>query len=350
MIAHPQAKKSGAPKNVPHIGVSSAVRKAFEEALHPRGPGGKFADKGGSGKPSGRRSSGGTAPAKGNSAAAKPAKETAGQAALKTSGVSGNDRIEVLSSRVRKYAGFTTVEEFVSKHPKGRAYALRVLAADHKAGRIGFKGAAANGASKQIAPPSQAQRYDANNYSEFSDADTRTLTEVERDLYRKMLTKPETEDEQVAINGYSGNDFLPINDFLRKRAAGDEKPRQHEKHGEQIAHIDAVLRRSRMTEDVHVYRGLTGDIAKRALRAKPGSVIRDKGYVSTSLHSSVAADSFSGEDGVVLKLMLPKGNRAYLMNGRGASNFASEHEVLLPRGSRFRIRHVEGNVVTAEVL
>jgi len=38
------------------------------------------------------------------------------------------------------------------------------------------------------------------------------------------------------------------------------------------------------------------------------------------------------------------------MNGRGASKFPSEHEVLLPRKSRFRVRSIEGNVVTAEVM
>jgi hypothetical protein len=339
MRAPTKIAKQAAQSGMPNVGVSSAVRRAFEEALHPRGVGGKFVDKPDEGKV-----------AKGKGAAPKPARETVGGVALKTSGVSGNDRIDVLSSRVRKYNGFSTVEEFVSSHPKGRAYALRVLAADHKAGRIGFRGAAEDGTPKRIDPPSQAAKYDANNYSEFSDADTRTLTEVERDLYRGMLRKPETEDEQVAINGYSGSDFMPINDFLRKRKPGEDRPHHDDRHGEQIKHLDTVLRRSRMTEDVNVYRGLTGEIAKKVLKAKPGSVIRDKGYVSTSLHRSVAADSFSGEEGLVLKLMLPKGNRAYLMNGRGASNFASEHEVLLPRGSRFRIRHVEGNVVTAEVL
>ncbi|MCP1550695.1 MULTISPECIES: hypothetical protein [Methylorubrum] len=70
-----------------------------------------------------------------------PKKLTVGAQRLKDSGVTGEDRIAVQSSRVRKYQGHDTVEGFASSHPRGRAYALRVMAADHKAGRIKFEAA-----------------------------------------------------------------------------------------------------------------------------------------------------------------------------------------------------------------
>ncbi|MFE1598201.1 anti-CBASS protein Acb1 family protein [Methylobacterium sp. ID0610] len=84
----------------------------FEEGKHPRGPGGRFA--------------------------AKPDADTRGGRALAESNVGGDHAIVVRSPRVRKYQGHDTVESFVAAHPRGRAHALRVLAADHKAGRIGF--------------------------------------------------------------------------------------------------------------------------------------------------------------------------------------------------------------------
>lgn len=115
-------------------GVSSAVRKAFNEMLHPRGPRGRFRDKPGAGNDAPK------APRKPRTAA--PKKALVGETALKTSGVSADDTIEVLSKRVRAYQGKATVREFVETHPKGRAYALRKLAADQKKGVIGFKGAA----------------------------------------------------------------------------------------------------------------------------------------------------------------------------------------------------------------
>nr|WP_232629147.1 hypothetical protein [Methylobacterium sp. Leaf118] len=128
-----RTSKGGA-GSLARTGVSSAVRRAFNEALHPRGARGQFKDKPGAGNDAPK------APRKPRAAAAK--KALVGETALKTSGVSANDTIEVLSKRVRAYQGKATVREFVETHPKGRAYALRKLAADQKKGVIGFKGAA----------------------------------------------------------------------------------------------------------------------------------------------------------------------------------------------------------------
>lgn len=318
---------------------------AFDKTKHPRGGQknkGQFAKKGAAAAPAPA-----AAPAK---ASSKPKALTVGAQHLKNSGVGGSDAIVVLSSRVRKYKGHATVESFVAQHPKGRAHALRVLAADHKAGLIGF------GQGSQPTPAAQAKpdapsKYDINNFSDFSQTDDHTVREVERDLYKQMLPEPETAPEIQAINAYSGSAFKAINTYLRQNAEAKDggKPYDQPYIGEKMKNIDAVMKRSRMTEDTIVYRGMTGAIAKQIRQAKPGSIVRDAGYTSTSLYSSVANGSF-GYDGVVMKLLLPKGNSAYIMNGRGASLFPGEHEVLLPRGSRFKIRKVEGNVVTAEVL
>jgi hypothetical protein len=127
---------------LPTIGVSSAVRRAFNNALHPRDGHGRFRDSGNAQRPRPSRGGGEQKP-----------KETVGEKALKTKGVTGEDTIQVLSSRVRKYKGFTTVESFVSTHPKGRAYALRMLAADQKAGRIGFVATDAAAAPAALSAP-----------------------------------------------------------------------------------------------------------------------------------------------------------------------------------------------------
>ena len=58
---------------------------------------------------------------------------------LEASGITESHRIAVISKRVRKYKGHETVGSYVASHPKGRATALRTLAADHKAGRIAFE-------------------------------------------------------------------------------------------------------------------------------------------------------------------------------------------------------------------
>lgn len=100
-------------------GRTAAGRKPFSEGSVSRTPDGKFAPKG----------TGGEKAAPG---------QTVGAKRLAESGVGGDHGIMVNSSRVRKYRGHDTVESFVAAHPKGRAHALRTLAADHKAGRISF--------------------------------------------------------------------------------------------------------------------------------------------------------------------------------------------------------------------
>ena len=145
--SRPAAGGASAGSKLPTVGVSSAVRRAFNAALHPRDGHGRFRQTAGDqSKPAPRRRGGEGAK-----------RETVGQKALKSSNVTGNDTIEVLSNRVRKYKGFTTVESFVANHPKGRAYALRTLAADHKAGRIGFSATSAGAAAgKDVSAPARA--------------------------------------------------------------------------------------------------------------------------------------------------------------------------------------------------
>jgi phage-related protein (TIGR01555 family) len=308
-------------------GRMSGVVAAFNELLHPRGPDGKWASKGkaaakGSAKPAAKVKS-----------AAGEEKLTKGAAALKTAGVSHDDEIAVLSKRVKAYAGAKTVRDFVDNHPKGKAYALRKLAADHQKGVIGFK----------VAGGSASEKYNADNFSDFSDTDHRTTVEVERDLYKTMLTKPETTAEKTSIGVYSGAGYSSINGHLRGKNPATALMRQN------ISNIDNVLARSRIPEDTVVYRGIKPPFSKEILAAKVGSTIDDPGYVSTSLKGDTSK-KFATPEGVVLKMLLPKGNSAYVMNGRGASHYPKEHEVLLPRGSRFRVKSLVGNVMTVEVL
>ncbi len=256
-------------------GSVAANRARYREELHRRNADGEYADKPGAGD---------DAPKKG--------RRLVGAERLKTSGVTADDRIEVLSTRVRAYRGATTVRDFVDNHPKGRAYALRKLAADHKKGVIGFsEGGSAR--PKPAAPKVLAKdpsKYDEKKFSDFSDTDTATVREVERDLYRQMLKKPETDAEIAAINNYSGLSYTEINGFLRGRPATGNKTKIYDEEdiGPEIRHLDNVMKRSRMTEDTVVYRGLSGDYAKTVLQSKVGKIIKDAGFVSTSLHRNVA--------------------------------------------------------------
>ncbi|MGE7415456.1 anti-CBASS protein Acb1 family protein [Methylobacterium tarhaniae] len=116
-----------------------APRRPFDESKVHR-VGGRFASKGGTGEP--------TAP--------RPPRQTVGARHLEEHNVGGDHGIVVNSARVRKYRGHDSVESFVAAHPKGRAHALRTLAADHKAGRISFAAAAPKVEAPKPAPAKPA--------------------------------------------------------------------------------------------------------------------------------------------------------------------------------------------------
>ncbi len=122
----------------PHHGGGSP-RRPFDES-QVRRVGGRFAPKGGAGE----------------RPAARPPRQTVGARHLEEHNVGGEHGIVVNSARVRKYRGHATVESFVAAHPKGRAHAMRVLAADHKAGRIGFAGTPTPAAAPKP-PPAREQ-------------------------------------------------------------------------------------------------------------------------------------------------------------------------------------------------
>lgn len=126
------------------VGATAAAAR-WEAIKHPRGPGGRFRD-----APDAEKPAASTAPR-----APAQRKPTVGETALKTSGVGRDDEISVLSKRVRAYANAKTVGDFVDSHPKGKAYALRKLAADHKKGVIAFKGKAEVPAPAPAKPASE---------------------------------------------------------------------------------------------------------------------------------------------------------------------------------------------------
>lgn len=89
-------------------------------------------------------------------------------------GITDAHRIAVKSSRVRKYKGHETVGSYVKAHPKGRAAALRTLAADHKAGRIEF----AESVTEAVKVPSIAHAADVSFGSDVSPEFTGTVSKA----------------------------------------------------------------------------------------------------------------------------------------------------------------------------
>lgn len=95
-----------------------------------------------------------------------------------------------------------------------------------------------------------------------------------------------------------------------------------------------------LPEDLIVYRSVN---AKVFAGLKKGNLFKDAGYSSTSL----LEDQVVGRGGPKSRtavILVPKGTRALPLFGLGGRSvmYDDELEILLPRGSRFRVKSTEG--------
>lgn len=139
-----------------------------------------------------------------------------------------------------------------------------------------------------------------------------------------------TIDERKALSYYTGSGYQEINSQLRKPGElGDASTEQR------IAEIDAVFEKiDGLPEDMVLWRGVNGSAAAKYAGAQVGHVIRDNGFQSTSVSSSMA----DGWGELILKIKLPKGTKGlYVGPGMDISSHSSEQELILRRGIAFRV-------------
>jgi SPP1 gp7 family putative phage head morphogenesis protein len=143
-----------------------------------------------------------------------------------------------------------------------------------------------------------------------------------RDLRAAAVAKltPEAVDAGLF---YSHQGDRMLNSALRE----DRFDKEHRDVKRLARRLDKAIASYKMPEDVYVARGVSGQFAQQFVSLlKPGDVFREKGYTSTA-----ATEPFSGD--VAVRIKVPKGSKA----GPIASNYATEDEFLLPRGSMFQV-------------
>jgi hypothetical protein len=132
---------------------------------------------------------------------------------------------------------------------------------------------------------------------------------------------------------YTGGMYQKINGDLRSGGSNSYAPG-----------IDAAIAKSQTTKEMVVVRGVSAGAFNHLIKSsggaelKPGAIITDKGYMSTTRKAGVAA-GFAGTNGYGLKITVPKG--ASLMPVKSISQHAGEDEFLLPRNSRLRVIRVD---------
>lgn len=151
-----------------------------------------------------------------------------------------------------------------------------------------------------------------------------------------------TASEQQAVKAYSGSAYTTINNTLR--SGGAMSP--------QAQNLQNAVMKHTAIKDLVLTRGLSqGALTAMGVsdigQLKPGGVITDKGFVSTT-RKTATAEQFS-QGGYALKVIVPKGKSVMPM--KHLSHYASEDEFLLPAGSQFRVIGVTANkVVTVELV
>lgn len=155
--------------------------------------------------------------------------------------------------------------------------------------------------------------------------------------------------EKSTLGEYTAEGYLTINKGLREKSNLDRGT---------IADIQAItkiLQVSTVPHNVYMYRGAEKKFYDSRI---VGEVFRDEGFISTSLVrnrvKTIALEAHPGKVNkttqiVVMRILVPKGTHgAYIPDNPDAGT--AEHELLLQRGTRFKVLNKDDKCLTLMVL
>lgn len=139
------------------------------------------------------------------------------------------------------------------------------------------------------------------------------------------------------IRRYAGNDhFRHINDYGRK-GPGSLHESEREDTAKDVANLDAMIDSSPpLKRPIKTIRGVKDvDGMFGGEGSTVGKTFQDNGFVSTSTSEKVAW-KFHGSDGAEIHIHIPAGKKALKILLQEDDD-DSEKEIMLPRGSRFKV-------------
>ena len=169
------------------------------------------------------------------------------------------------------------------------------------------------------------------------------LREDKSKLHNRVeLTKGETN----SIDHYTGSLHKNLNRYhrgqpLKEYGEGDsERDFWHipEYLNMKTERLDSAIGKHTTEHPSHVWRGVSADVMDKL---KPGDTFHDKGYVSTSMRPRTA-EGFTKGTGPehrirhMMHIKLPVGTKAISPDNYPETSPMMEHEVILPRNSKFR--------------
>jgi hypothetical protein len=165
------------------------------------------------------------------------------------------------------------------------------------------------------------------------------------DLINYYVPEKYDENELAAIESYTGEDYLDINEKLYSLPTGIPADQIEPEFSDddlpaKIAALDSALDKTVTPKDFLVYISL-GD-GYNIEDFTPGQVMRFKGFRSTTINPSIALN-FGGNtkqqnrrsQTIVIQLLVPKKSKGMYVDDYSAT--PGEGEFLLPRGSSIKI-------------
>lgn len=179
--------------------------------------------------------------------------------------------------------------------------------------------------------------------NKFTVADESNYETVWGKRYRDRMLTDKEYDKVVA---YTGNSYAEWNAELRAAAAAGRPIGRYEGA---VQLMDSALAKFAADEDMLLFRGVKNHVAnpylkiveREGLKGLLGRVIHEPAFSSTSIKQGVAT-SWAGSDGMVLKILTPKGSKGAYVNP--ISNHRNEKEFILPRNVNFQIVKAEWHV------
>ena len=157
----------------------------------------------------------------------------------------------------------------------------------------------------------------------------------------------------TALENYTSEEYTKINLALRDQKAykaemaalkqtygAKEVARLEDVHKRIISKIDSVFAEPNVYQQFDTFRGVSGPLAEKLSKLKPGESFTEPAYTSTSTSRNVAEKmAAAGDKGVVLKITVPPGSSA--LSTKSVSQESSEDEILLPRNKKFVVTKSE---------
>lgn len=159
--------------------------------------------------------------------------------------------------------------------------------------------------------------------------------EVEDGVATRLGPPPLHQFERTALVDYTDWGYESINKLAR------EEPGWYgEAAHVNMAHLDKIIGRSRLEQDTTLYRGISKEAVAQLFPSgvRVGDVIHDKGFSSTStkFDSALTFSLKRGEGGAIIKIAAKRGKKG-IANSVDPALVRLESEVILPRGSKFKI-------------